>query len=283
MPATSKARSQSRRAAGWCWLLLTSVLTVIFATWHEAISSAVTELDRGGNGVISFEELWDGKAVAQRQQEEILAGLSVDRTVADHPLTAAERAQFEASGMLVIPAALTASEVADLDAALEWWSRETTDGAGVQPGATWHGMTFSARHDVPSRHPALVRMLAHPRVLGKVAGILGWNIYIYHAHAVYTRAAEGATARPIEPSGDHWHQDSGRVNADVEGVPRPRLSVKASIFLTDTTHPAAPQVCCTGYPCAFSCVPLPLPSGYAVVSHCGLSLWSLTVISFSFM
>jgi len=202
-------------ALPWRWLLLAAVLAVI--------------------GVLQ-KAMRDG--VAQRQA---LAGLAVEDPAVHHPLTAAERAQFEASGMLVIPAALSVDEVSELNAALEYWSSETTGGVGVLPGTTWHGMTFSSRHDAPSRHPALVSMLAHPRILPKVVGILGWNIYIYHAHAAYTRAATDGAGLAPKPSGDHWHQDSGRVNVDVEGEPRPRLSVKASIMLTDTTDPAAPQ------------------------------------------
>ena len=32
-----------------------------------------------------------------------------------------------------------------------------------------------------------------------------------------------------------WHQDSGRVNRDLEGDPRPRISLKVAFFLTDTS------------------------------------------------
>ena len=33
-----------------------------------------------------------------------------------------------------------------------------------------------------------------------------------------------------------WHQDSGRLNAELETDPRPRVSVKIGYFLTDTTE-----------------------------------------------
>jgi hypothetical protein len=166
--------------------------------------------------VLSAGGQWLLNSTAQAGRDEVLARLKVESAVADHPLTAAERAEFEQNGMLVIEAALSADEVHALDLGLEFWAGETTHGLGVRPGTTWHGMTFSKKHDAPSRHPALIKMLAHPRVLGKVAGILGWNIYMYHAHATYTRASStklGIVASP-KPSGDHWHQDSGRVNAD---------------------------------------------------------------------
>ncbi|MBM3458859.1 MAG: phytanoyl-CoA dioxygenase family protein, partial [Armatimonadetes bacterium] len=34
-----------------------------------------------------------------------------------------------------------------------------------------------------------------------------------------------------------WHQDSGRVNWEMEGNPRPRISLKVAFFLTDTSTP----------------------------------------------
>ena len=32
-----------------------------------------------------------------------------------------------------------------------------------------------------------------------------------------------------------WHQDTGRLNIELEGNPRPRVSLKVAYFLTDTT------------------------------------------------
>ena len=74
----------------------------------------------------------------QRQQQHALAALAVEAAVADHPLSKAERARFEAEGMLVIPGALAVEEAAELNAALECWAAATTEG-GVLPGTTWHG------------------------------------------------------------------------------------------------------------------------------------------------
>jgi ectoine hydroxylase-related dioxygenase (phytanoyl-CoA dioxygenase family) len=36
-----------------------------------------------------------------------------------------------------------------------------------------------------------------------------------------------------------WHQDSDRLNRDLETHPRPRISLKVGYFLTDTTAPGA--------------------------------------------
>lgn len=183
----------------------------------------------------------DQECHLNKLQLAALAALKADSAM---PLTAAEREAFERTGMLVLKDVLNASEVAALNAALDDWTAVL---GGVAEGTTWHGYTFSEKHDTPLRHPMLLTMLLHPHVLGRVAGILGWNIWCYHAHAVYTRAISPgisvniSESQKIVPAGDHWHQDSGRVNADVEGNPRPRLSVKASYFLTDTTRPEGPQ------------------------------------------
>jgi ectoine hydroxylase-related dioxygenase (phytanoyl-CoA dioxygenase family) len=72
-----------------------------------------------------------------------------------------------------------------------------------------------------------------PRVLPKVWGILGWNIYLYHAHLIVTPP----TGLPPDDKTFGWHQDSGRVNVEMESHPRPRLSLKVAYFLSDVSVP----------------------------------------------
>lgn len=67
-------------------------------------------------------------------------------------------------------------------------------------------------------------------VLALVTRLLSFNIYVYLASIVIS--PPGPADMDAAPIG--WHQDSSRVNADTEGDPRPRLSVKAAYFLTDT-------------------------------------------------
>ncbi len=63
-------------------------------------------------------------------------------------------------------------------------------------------------------------------------GILGWNIYLYHAHLIVTPP----TGQPRDDKTFGWHQDSGRVNLEMESHPRPRLSLKVAYFLSDTSN-----------------------------------------------
>jgi hypothetical protein len=69
------------------------------------------------------------------------------------------------------------------------------------------------------------------RILPMVWGILGWNIYLYHAHLIVT--PPGGEPRDDKTFG--FHQDSGRVNQEMESHPRPRLSIKVGYFLSDAS------------------------------------------------
>jgi hypothetical protein len=71
------------------------------------------------------------------------------------------------------------------------------------------------------------------RVFPKVWGILGWNIYLYHAHLIVTPP----TGQEPDDKTFGWHQDSGRVNKEIETHPRPRLSLKVAYFLSDVSVP----------------------------------------------
>ena len=69
----------------------------------------------------------------------------------------------------------------------------------------------------------------------KVWDILGWNIYLYHSHIDVT-----PPSGPSPPSGSPtvaWHQDSLRVNEEIESSPRPRLSLKIGYYLSDVSEP----------------------------------------------
>ena len=63
-------------------------------------------------------------------------------------------------------------------------------------------------------------LVDYERILPRVWGILGWNIYLYHAHLIVTPPS----GQPRDDKSFGWHQDSGRVNVEMESHPRPRLS-----------------------------------------------------------
>ena len=85
--------------------------------------------------------------------------------------------------------------------------------------------------DFVGRNDLFLNLLDWPKTFPKVWGILGWHIQLYHTHMMTIPPAPGSA----EPRRMGWHQDSARLNVDLETDPRPRVSVKVGFFLSDTT------------------------------------------------
>ena len=137
----------------------------------------------------------------------------MDSACLEHCLTEAERTKFERDGFVVVENALPPSMVEGLIEAVD---------------SVKAGVDFIGKHD------RFLELIDWHRTLPKVWGILGWNIHLYHTHITVTPPV------PLEdrPSKKrlHWHQDSGRVNLDIETIPAPRISVKVGYFLTDVSE-----------------------------------------------
>jgi ectoine hydroxylase len=141
-----------------------------------------------------------------------------------HRLTPDERAFFNSNGYLVVDNVLDAAASARLLAAVDRIdARERT--------ADLKNKLMSIPNIIHV-DPAFVDLVDLPTTFPKVWGILGWNIYSYHSHIDITPPADEAalTWRVA------WHQDSMRVNDEIESQPRPRLSVKIGFYLTDVSR-----------------------------------------------
>lgn len=146
----------------------------------------------------------------------------------EHRLSADERGQFERDGYLVVPNALEPDHVARLGALVDR-SHQAALASGVAAHEPWVLRNFLPVDD------AFVELVDHPRVFPKVWGILGYNIYVYHAHL---GVSPPLGKHPVPDSVvKRFHQDSGRVNEEVEGDPRPRLSLKVAYFLEGDPGP----------------------------------------------
>src|ERR1700722_7896258 len=143
----------------------------------------------------------------------------------DH-LTDDERQIFNETGMLTVENALSPERVKSLTAASDRLYGEKV-AVGHDPTKALFYPDF-IRHD-----PLFLDLVDHGKILPKVWGILGWNIYLYHAHLIVTPP----TGRPKDDKTFGWHQDSGHVNRDMETSPRPRLSLKVAYFLSNTSEP----------------------------------------------
>ena len=144
----------------------------------------------------------------------------------EYRLTDAERAKFDQDGFFAIENALSAEQVNALTKVVDRIF-EAKKAAGDAPG----GRLFYGNF-IPDS-PLFLDLVDYHKVLPKVWDILGWNIYLYHAHLIVTApSGEAANDKTFG-----WHQDSGRTNVEMESDPRPRLSLKVAYFLSDTSEP----------------------------------------------
>jgi len=150
----------------------------------------------------------------------------MDPSCLAYRLTAAERKQFEEQGYFAVEDALSPGQVAALTELADGiWEKKVAAGQDPHKGLFYPNF-------IPDS-PLFQDLVDYEKTLPKVWGILGWNVYLYHAHLIIT-----------PPSGQEksdktfgWHQDSGRVNKEIESHPRPRLSLKVAFFLSDTSVP----------------------------------------------
>jgi ectoine hydroxylase-related dioxygenase (phytanoyl-CoA dioxygenase family) len=140
-------------------------------------------------------------------------------------LTEQERRYFQEKGYLVVPDALDQTMTDRLIAAVDRVdARERTHAHGRD-----RLLSFS---NILPEDDAFVDLVDWPRTFPRVWGILGWNIRVYHTHLDVSPPLASPPARPVA-----WHQDSMRVNEEIESRPRPRLSLKVGYYLTDVTGP----------------------------------------------
>lgn len=169
-----------------------------------------------------------------------------------HAPTDEQRREFDRNGYLVLPGTLSPAEVDELLGQLD---RVTRWHSGFVRSRLTRAVAALpvVRSRIPTKmplspgnveyhnilgQPGFCDLVDHPAVLSLVAGLLGWNVFVYLASLVVNSPVPADT--PTEPGPIGWHQDSSRVNVELEGNPRPRLSIKAAYFLTDTRrgHPA---------------------------------------------
>jgi ectoine hydroxylase-related dioxygenase (phytanoyl-CoA dioxygenase family) len=152
----------------------------------------------------------------------------MDTACLDYCLTEDERLEFERNGFLIIPDALTPQMTSDVEAVVDRIDDQHRAAAKMEAHEWVHKLDFVGQDEI------FLDLLDWHKIFPKVWGILGWNIQLYLTHMDVTP--------PAPPDAEHekkrlgWHQDSGRLNSELETDPRPRISVKVGYFLTDTTE-----------------------------------------------
>ena len=141
----------------------------------------------------------------------------------DHRLSLAEAEAFARDGLLVLPGRLPDPVTDRLEEAFDKvWAAERE--AHQKSKLDKFNM-----FDFLSQDERFLEMIVWPATFPKVVDILGWNIQIYHTHMMITPGAgQGA-----DPGKRGWHQDSDRLNRELETSPQPRVSLKVAFFLSD--------------------------------------------------
>ena len=103
------------------------------------------------------------------------------------------------------------------------------DRTGLKPDQALNLLDFVGKDE------RFLPLVDWPKTFMKVVDILGWHIQLYHSHVIVTPPLSNPSQFNDRRLG--WHQDSGRINIDIESNPRPRISLKVGFFLTDTTIP----------------------------------------------
>ncbi|MBW3637235.1 MAG: phytanoyl-CoA dioxygenase family protein, partial [Armatimonadetes bacterium] len=146
-----------------------------------------------------------------------------------YQLTDEERRHFEQHGWLQVENVLTPQQIEQLTA-----RTDAIHAARVEAGHPDSQALFYPNF-IPD-DPAFLELVDYAPILPKVWGILGWNIYLYHGHLIVTPPSGQARPEAGQEKTFGWHQDSGRVNQEMESHPRPRLSLKVAYFLSDTSE-----------------------------------------------
>lgn len=153
----------------------------------------------------------------------------MDPSCLQYCITEEEYRQFEQNGFFIIEDVLPQQLTADLAQAVDRLDAHYRPQRDLGPHDSLNLLDFIGKDDI------FLQLLDWPKTFPKVWGILGWHIQLYHSHLIIT------PPRPPEEKGSAkrlgWHQDSGRLNLDLEGNPRPRVSLKVAFFLTDTSQP----------------------------------------------
>ena len=147
----------------------------------------------------------------------------------EHCLTETEKQQFEDNGFFAVEDAIPQEMVDKLVAAVDRVGAAHLGKNELPSDARFNLLDFVGRDD------SFIELLDWPTTFPKVWGILGWNIKLYHSHLIVLPPLAPEERDKSQRLG--WHQDSGRLNFELEGEPRPRISLKVAFFLTDTSVP----------------------------------------------
>ncbi len=146
----------------------------------------------------------------------------------EHCLTDSEYSHFEEYGYLIVEDAVSGDRLRRLGQVCDRMLAAKRSG-GLGQYASFDEV------DVIGKDPVFVEMIDCETTFPKVWGVLGWNIYLYHTGLIVNPPSDPNPASGIASVA--WHQDSMRVNDEIESSPRPRLSLKVGYLISDVSEP----------------------------------------------
>ena len=137
----------------------------------------------------------------------------MDPSCLNHALTNAERVQFNKDGYLVVKNAIDSDKVAQyIDIINKLYE---------PPG--FYFLNAFVKED-----KAFLDVVDNPKVLPKIWGVLGWNIFLQHSHLSVTPFCGDEDDKSLAS----WHRDGGSISEEVD--PDPIVSVQVGYSLTST-------------------------------------------------
>jgi ectoine hydroxylase len=135
--------------------------------------------------------------------------------------------RLAAQGYVVIPEVLSPREIERLRAAAAEVSRAALVAAPEREAPMLPGAVHAL--GAAFAHPEFTRLATDPRLVSLIAAALTPNIHVYHSHL------DIHPPEPPAPTAWRWHEDGGRMSADIET--RIRLSLKVCYWLSDVEAP----------------------------------------------
>ena len=155
----------------------------------------------------------------------------MDPRAVDYCLTEEERLCFERDGYFIIDDALPEDLVDELIPIVDRVDGEYREEEGIGPDKRSNKLDFMGKDEM------FLELADWYKTFPKVWGLMNWNISLYHSHMIVTPPAGSGKSLEKDGPGLGFHQDSGRINTDIETNPRPMISLKVAFFLTDASEP----------------------------------------------
>lgn len=161
------------------------------------------------------------------------AGSWADPMRAGIEITAEQRRRFDTDGYFVVEGELSLDEVAELVDVIDFFDAAVRRDRGLPVDAS-----VSVRNIV-CRHPAFLRLLDRPRILGLIVDVLGPWIHLRGSNVDVRppRQERDEAAGHAQDRFSLWHRDEPAEGWPTVGGVVPFLELKVGYYLTDLTAP----------------------------------------------